>query len=134
MPMSASELQSHLANFYGTDGYHRLVPFCPSLVFTDGCLALAEKGGAFWLMDAIASHQPKAMRDHMLRDIQFWKLKVNADKSAILTCSRDEGDVAITQRIPYTDFPLDEVKVWVELGGESPEGRRMMVAMLPSER
>ena len=85
-------------------------------------------------MDAIASHQPKALRDPMLRDMQFWKLKVNADKSAVLTCERDEGDVAITQKIPATDFPLNEVKVWVEQGGESPDGRRMMVAMLPGER
>lgn len=131
--MSATELQSHLSGFYGTEQYHRLT-FNPGLVFTDGCRALAENGGAYWLMDAIASHQPKAMRDPALRDIQFWTLKVKEDRSAVLTCERDSGDVAITQKIPATDFPLPEVKVWVELGGESPEGRRMMVAMLPGER
>jgi hypothetical protein len=91
---------------------------------TDGVRFLAENAGAFWLLDVIASHQPRCRRDPMLRDMQFWTLKVNADKSAVVTCERDEGDLAFEQRIERTDFPLDGVRVWVEGG----------VAMLPSER
>jgi hypothetical protein len=131
--MTAPELETHLANFYGTEGYHRLVPFVPNLVFTDGAKALAVGGGAFWLMEAIASHQNRAMRDESLRGFQFWKLRVNDDRSAVLTCERDEGDVAITQEIPATDFPLKEAKVWVVSGGEGPDGEAFMVGMLPSE-
>jgi len=40
---------------------------------------------------------------------------------------------AITQDIAFTDFPLDEVELWVEMGsidGVNPA----YVAMLPSER
>jgi hypothetical protein len=49
----------------------------------------------------------------MLREIQFWKLKVNEDRSAILTCERDNDDVALTQTIEFTDFPLSEVKFYL---------------------
>lgn len=42
----------------------------------------------------------------MLREIQFWNLQVKPDNSAVLTCERDEDDIALTQEIEYTDFPL----------------------------
>jgi hypothetical protein len=59
----------------------------------------------------------------MLQQIQFWKLRVNPDNSAVLTCERDSDDVAITQEIPYTDFPLESVKLYLADG----------VLLLPSE-
>jgi len=97
---------------------------------------MADIGKAWWLIDAIVSHQPKAMKDTMLRGMQFWTLNVHDDHSATLICERDSGDVAITQEIPYSDFPLDEIKIWLEPGytdiGNGPQ--TVMVAMLPSER
>ncbi len=84
---------------------------------------LAEKAGAYWLIDAIASHQPQVLKDSMLQEIQFWKLKVNADQTAQLICERDTGDVFLTQDIGFTDFPLDEIKLYLVSG----------VLMLPSE-
>ena len=73
----------------------------------------------------------------MLRDMQFWKLVVKGGKG-VLTCVADSGyDPAITQNIPFTDFPLDEVEIWVERGSYPSNGGRMvagMVAMLPGER
>jgi hypothetical protein len=129
--MPASELRSTLGGFTGTDGYHRLT-LSKRIVATDGVTFLAKEANCFWLMDAIASHQPACMKDEMLQGIQFWTLKVNADKSAELVCERDIGDVFLTQKIPYTDFPLESIKLYVEAG--EAEGRPVMVAMLPSER
>ena len=43
----------------------------------------------------------------MLQQIQFWKLVVNVvndDRSALLVCEREEGDVAVLQEIPFTRF------------------------------
>ncbi len=64
-----------------------------------------KRGGAYWLIDAIrAPHRqanaswqidPRVNRDPMLQQIQFWKLTVNDDQSALLVCERDEGDVAV---------------------------------------
>lgn len=106
---------------------------------TDGVRALAEKGGAFWLLDIIASYQQKCRRDPMLRDMQFWKLSVKGS-SAVVECERDEGDVAIRQEVGYTDFPIQgETKIWVEVSYQPSSGNdsgmeKVYVAMLPSER
>ena len=122
MPYNKAEIESNLAQYYCTEKYHRF-SILSKLVMTDGVKYLANACQCFWLMDIIASYQSKAMKDPRLAEIQFWELKKDG-KGFKVTCSRDTNDVAITQRIPYSDFPLDSVKIWVENG----------VVMLPSER
>lgn len=117
--MTAEQLEQGMRHFTGTESYHR-VTF--GLVATDGVKWLCENAECYWLLDAIASHQPDALKDPMLRDMQFWTLTVR-DNTATLVCERDSGDVAIRQRIAYTDFPLPEVRIWVQRG----------VAMIPNE-
>ncbi|MGI9569275.1 MAG: DUF6876 family protein [Desulfobulbia bacterium] len=117
---SKEEILNGLAHCTGSMTRTRWSILFPQ-VLTEGAKYLAESAGAYWLMDAIASHQPKAMRDPMLRDIQFWTLKAK-ESSAVLTCERDLGDVVITQKF-NTIFPLDEVKLYVQNG----------VILLPSE-
>jgi hypothetical protein len=81
--------------FTGTEGYIRWSPLFPRMVLTDGTKFVAENGGgagAYWLMDAIASHQPKALKDERLREMQFWNLTVtekDGGNTAILTCRAD---------------------------------------------
>jgi hypothetical protein len=133
--LSASEIQKGLAQFYGTDGYTRLSPLHGNLICTDGVTWLAQNADCFWLIDAIASHQPECQKDAMLREHQFWTLKVTTSptggRSAKLTCERDEDDVALTQHIEFTDFPLEEVRIWVEYG--EVQDKPVMVCLLPSE-
>ena len=133
--MPLKDKQSDLAQFTGTESYHRWSLLFPRMVLTDGAKFVAENGGtsgAFWLMDAIASHQPKALKNERLRDIQFWKLKVtekDGRKSAVLTCRADSGEKpAITQRIEYTDFDLPEIDIWV-----GPVDERTYCLLLASE-
>lgn len=114
--------ESDLHQFTGTSQWY---PHPLGLLYTDGVLYLAERGGAFWLLDAIASWQldPRVRDDQMLQQIQFWKLMVNPDRSALLICERDSDDVAVTQEIPFTDFPLESVTIYCQRG----------VLLLPSE-
>jgi hypothetical protein len=93
--------------------------------YTEGVKYLAEEAGAFWLIDAIASWQtsPKVKRDWMLQQIQFWRLRVNPDRSAVLTCERDIDNIALTQKIKETEFPLEEILLYLYKG----------TLMLPSE-
>jgi hypothetical protein len=126
--------QSSLNQFTGTENYYR--HWTRRLVYTDGVKYLADEGGAYWLIDAIASYQgDKRITKHPLCcDMQFWKLKREGENGAVLTCVPDSGLASIiTQNIEFTDFPLEEVDVWVERG--SIDGKtECMVAMLPSER
>lgn len=136
-PKTPEELDSGLSGFYGTENYHclNLIHKVSGLVCTDGVKWLADNAGdngCHWLIDIIASYQPVFRHDKMLRHIQFWTLTVNADKSAVLICEKDEGKLAVTKEIEYTDFQLPEIKIWVEEGECG--GRPVMVAMLPSER
>ena len=108
---TATEITNELSNFYGTEAYHRFSILFPNVVLTDGANWLANNGFG-WLMDCIASWQPKALKDPMLREFQLWVLKVNPDKSAVLSCERDTNDVAFKQKIPYTDCPLPELKLY----------------------
>ena len=110
--LTASEIKSGLVQFYGTENYHRWSPLFSGHLLTDGVNWLCENADCFWLVDAIASYHAEAMKDEMMRDMQFWTLKVK-DGKATLIGERDTGNVAFTQEIPFTDFPLDEIKIWV---------------------
>src|SRR4051794_19536130 len=119
----------NLNQFTGTEHYYRF-RFDPTVLLTDGAKHVADEAGAYWLMEAIAGHQPALRRhpDDRLRALQFWTLTVHPDRSATLTCVADSDEPpAVIQRIPFTDFPLPEVRLWV---GHS-DGRA--VIYLPSE-
>jgi len=115
------ELEQGLAQCYCSEEYHRFSVLSP-LKITDGVKYLCDKAGAYWLLDIIASYQPQCQRDPMLRDFQLWTLKVN-DREGRVICERDTDDIAISQDIPYTDFPLDSIKLYCTNG----------VILLPSE-
>ena len=117
--MSKHDLRaSDLEQFRGGDT--RYMHWTRRLVYTEGVQYMAEKGGAYWLIDAIASYQNhKRIRTNpMLRDFQLWELKVrvkNEQRAATLTmrADSDQGTI-IRQRIEYTDFPLDYIRLYVE--------------------
>ena len=114
--------EADLSQFTGTSQWytHPL-----GLMYTDGVQYLADQAGAYWLLDAIASWQfdPRVPDDRMLQQIQFWKLTVNSDRSAVLVCERDSDDVAVMQKIPSTNFSLQSVTIYCKDG----------VLLLPSE-
>jgi hypothetical protein len=128
-----AELRADLCQFIGTTQY--FTTMFPRLFHTDGATYLAEKCEAFWLLDAIGSYQPhirKAERFKSLRRFQVWRLKVNADKTALLTCQSDsDRPPLITQKYEYTTFPLESIELWVESGDDG-KGEYWVV-MLPSE-
>jgi uncharacterized protein DUF6876 len=128
-----------LASFHGSENFHRHSP--SGLIYTDGVKFIADRAGAYWLIDAIASYQGrggKLARDPMLRDYQIWKLTVNEDQTAVITCQADSGMAfVVNQKIEYTDFPLSSLRLTVERGGHYDAAGQVvscMTCMLPSER
>lgn len=49
------------------------------------------------------------------KDFQFWRLAVQ-DNAAVVYCGDGNGEEVVMQKIEYTDFPLDEIKIWVKGG------------------
>ena len=118
----ANELKRNLNQFTGTEQYHRF-SIISKLVITDGVKYLCDKANCYWLMDIISSYQSTCNKDEMLRDMQFWTVKKTGKNTAVVICERDTDDVALTQDIPLTDFPLDTIKLYCQNG----------VILLPSE-
>lgn len=122
-----------LSGFTGTETWHRWSVLFPRMLMTDGAKYVADHGGdagAYWLMDAIASHQTALQKNPRFKDAQFWKLDVNKDKSARLTCVEDSGmPPAIEQEITYTDFDMDTLSLYCMPVGD---GMNYTI-LLPSE-
>lgn len=128
------EIRKILAAYYCTQEYH-YVDFSKAagVYYTDGVKAMLRRCEAYWLLELICLYQPLCRRDESLCYMQFWTLRVNTiEGTAVLICERDTGDLAIQHGIEYTDFPLDEIKVWLEVGVVGDE--QALVAMLPGER
>jgi len=128
--------QTELSQFTGSEGYTRLgFPF-RNVVLTDGALYVAEHGGesgAFWLMQAIASHLPDVIRKGGPGAVfQVWTLTVRPDKTARLACRLDTGTAVLAQQdFNYVDFEEGEWTFYVA-AQDRPSGR-LWVVMLPSE-
>jgi hypothetical protein len=45
-------------------------------------------------------------------EFQLWKLMVRADRTATLVCEDGDGKRVYAQEIPFTDFPLPEIKLY----------------------
>ena len=104
------QIKDVLSGFSGTDQYHRF-SVLSRLVLTDGVKYLCDKAGAYWLMDIIASYQRRCKKDPMLAEFQLWTLRVKDNKGVVM-CERDTNDIVISQDIEYTDFPMDEIKLY----------------------
>jgi len=102
--LDAIKLQAGLNQCIGTTQY--FIHWTKTLKYTDGIKFLADNAGAYWLIDAIASYQRK-------EPFQLWELKVN-DSKAVLTMKEDTNEpVLVKQEITYTDFPLDEITLYL---------------------
>lgn len=104
------------------------------VIYTPGIQFLAEGGKCYWLIDAIASYfgsdgMNRAMkRDDRVRWLQFWRLNVREDGSAVLSACADSGvKPFVTQEFQYTDFPLASVEIWAGFDG------KLWTLYLPSE-
>jgi hypothetical protein len=113
---AAIELKSELEMFTGTEDYH----CCNALwsrdfKVTDGVKFLAEEAGAYWLLDIIAFAQQETVikNSQVLKQFQLWELEVRENKTAKITCGYDTEKPVWSQEIPFTDFPLDEIKLYV---------------------
>lgn len=115
-----TEIIDILNNSHCTEAYHKYSPFPGFPVATDGVIALAEAAGCYWLLDIIGSYQTdKRLDPHF----QVWKLEVNHEDDSAVVRGFNDTELIISQDIPYTDFPLDNVKIYLMDG----------IILLPSE-
>jgi hypothetical protein len=108
------------------------------VIYTPGVQYLAEAGGAYWLIDVIASwigspsFNKAVAADERIAHLHHWSLEVTGNAGTVQ--ARIEGQeppfapqAFITQEIPFTNFPLPEVHIWCGFDGEN------WTLFLPSE-
>jgi len=135
MPLTLADL----SGFTGCDQWTRHW-MNRNLIYSEGMAHVAEHagGGAFWLIDAIASHEghnPELVAlkqaDPDFDFLHFWYLHVDTEKhTAVLECGLDSDQPAVVrQEIEYTDFPLPELTIYA--GNDGPGTPTKL--FLPSE-
>ena len=101
--------EGDLGNFTGSEMWYR--HWLGKSLYTDGAKYVADRGGAYWLLDEIAINQTRAKVK--AEEFQVWTLKVDLEKrKGVLTCDDGDGNVVFTKRIEFTDFPLAEIKLY----------------------
>lgn len=116
---STNNLTCELSQFIGTEKYYR---FTNRHLLTDGTKFLMEKAECHWLMVAIASYLTRLYDDYFAVAL----LHIRNNK-AVLTIDDGNGTLFAKQVIEYTDFPLDEIKLYCCLAEDA------WIIMLTSE-
>jgi hypothetical protein len=119
-PLTEHELRQFTGDLKRTrHGLNRQV------IYTPGVEHVAERGQAYWLIDAIASwigsepFNKAAAEDPRISYMHFWTLETSWSKVGQLTARADGPDKPfIVQNIEYTDFPLQQIDIWAAFDGE----------------
>lgn len=98
--------KADLENFTGSEHWYRH-PLVRYVRFTDGAKYVADRAAAYWLLDEIALAQ-QFIKAVATEEFQVWKLSVNPDHTATLSCEDGNYNTVFTKPIEFTDFPLDE--------------------------
>jgi hypothetical protein len=102
--------KTELRQFTGTEQWYRHA-LARNMLYTDGAKHVAEAGQAYWLLDEIAIGQ--ALPRVAAEEFQLWRLKVNRNGTATLTCEDGNGRTVFAKPIEFTDFPLAEIAFYV---------------------
>ena len=121
-PPTPAELLSHLAQCTGTEEYHRTHP---GLLATDGAKYLADAAGAYWLLDIVWSVLRKITDEFAV--LELTREKGSSRAEVLIHDGREPKTIYHRQAIPYTDFPLPSIKLYVQENGLE------RVVMLPGE-
>lgn len=123
---SQDQIKLALRQFTGSQTFTRYSPaLFPEVVLTEGAEYLADECGAYWLMDMISSYVPSLPHE------ENWAVAILTvdNGKALLTIADDSPATKVyaMQAVDYTDFPLDEIKLYVSFDGE------YWFIMMPSE-
>lgn len=105
--------EQELRQFTGSENWYRHSLVYPFL-YTDGVKYVAEKGGAYWLIDKILTCQYhiKALSKEPMC---FWELTLNSKgQGARLICTDGNCKPVYSENIAFTDFPLRKIRFYFQ--------------------
>jgi hypothetical protein len=109
-----------LMDFTGTENYYSSKMF--GCYYTEGVKYMAGIYNAYWLITLVGSHQ-HSLRFKEGAEFQVWELTKVEDCEFNIVCTDGNNNVLVKQKIGYSDFPFDTVKLYLTDS----------ILMLPSE-
>lgn len=100
-----------IGQFTGTEQWFRH-GLNRKVLYTEGAQYVAEKAGAYWLLDELALAQayvPQVKAE----PFQVWNLTVKPNSSATLVCEDGNGKGVYSKEIEFTDFPPQGIRFFV---------------------
>lgn len=125
--LSSQELREGLVQFTGTETWYRFSIGLVTLgLYTEGVRYLAENADCYWLLtDIFTAQMTQKVRQE---PFQVWELGVDLEaQTAVLTCEDGNHRELFKQEISFTDFPTEEITLWLETEEGTP------VLLLPRE-
>ena len=117
---NAKEISDIISQATGTTQYYKFSQIPQFPVITDGVKSVVELAGCYWLLDVIGFKQIDPKLD---KAFQVWKLEVDTENTRGVLRGFNDTTLIITQDVPFTTFPLAELKLFLIDG----------VLLLPSE-
>ena len=107
-----------MAHYTGTVNYWNHQFFKVSIKLTDGANYIRKHCGAFWLFDLITQQTYHIDKSYIIRlnNIKDYEYKFNVH-------DWETDEIIYQQEIPFSDFPLKQLKLYVLNG----------ICLLPSE-
>ena len=109
--ISPTELKNNLSYYSGSESFYRHP--LGKFTYTDGVQYLAENAECYWLLDIIGSlnyHSDKFMEKEEFICMDL--VVKSGTTKAVFTAHDGNYNILYTQEIPFTDFPLSEIKLF----------------------
>lgn len=121
MSTNVTSANDFLINYNGGEEIYKLG--LNGFAYTEGVREIAVKTNSYWFLDIINSYQYKLLNE----DFQVWKLEreysyeIVLDEKKVLqrklcfsvVCEDGNGNILVSQKIPFSDFSFDEYTIWV---------------------
>lgn len=105
--LTEQQILNELKNFYGSENFYK--DFM-GVILTDGIKTLCELTSCYWLITDTAVI---LMNNYLNKeDFIVIKIKVNDDKSAVVTLEDGNNNKLYSQNYEYTDFKLKSFELW----------------------
>lgn len=111
--MNPYKLKADLLNFTGSESFHRHLG---GMLYTEGVQYLAQHANCYWLLDLVAAHS----KHDAWREVEGFvlvKLTVKSD-AGLVVFDDGNGEILGEQKIEYTDFPMEEVRLYLCWNGD----------------
>ncbi|WP_268225693.1 DUF6876 family protein [Sinomicrobium oceani] len=114
MENKVNKIKEDLQQFIGSQTFYSLSLF--STKFTEGIKYLIEEAQCLWLVLDVSAICKSPVNQSYFVVIDFKKLSEKEQKekgyAALMTYDDGNGNVFYKAHYPFTDFPLDEIKLY----------------------